>query len=210
VPLEPHGTAERAKTWQASPLVRPAGKGQFHVAMLNDPANSRSGQYHAAMGFGQRAEALSVKVGARAMLSQQVRNPMAGRFTFSVHACGAGSTGDFYREVFLKHFACRLVIFAFLDLKKNHTEHRQFASVEFEPPWSESGKPNYERFEVSVTLRSQDGGANETNLGIGVAVMVEKKTPGAVALPPGGEAFLRIDDVELVFNASPRKDDVVI
>ncbi len=100
-----------------------------------------------------------------------------------------------------------------MDLKKNHTEHRQFASVEFEPPWSESGKPNYERFEVSVTLRSQDGGANETNLGIGVGVIVEKKTPGTLELPPGdvaSGAFLRIDDVELVFNARPRKDDVVI
>ncbi|MEX0675820.1 MAG: DUF1501 domain-containing protein [Pirellulales bacterium] len=211
LPLLPHGTAERAKTWQASPLARPESPGRLHVAMLNDPANSRGGPYHAAIGFGcgGRAEGPSVEAGARAMLSQEVRNPMAGRFTFSVFACGAGSTAEFYRDAFLKHFACRLALFAFLDLKKNHAAHREFASVEFQPPWSELGKPQYERFEVAVTLRSQDGNAMQTNRGIGVAVIVEKKTPGVLELP-AGEAFIRIDDVELLFNPRPRDESVTI
>ena len=215
VPLLPHGTTERAKTWQASPKVEPDGGPQVNVAIENDPANSRGGDRHAVFGFGIEGAAAgrSIAAGTTAMLSQEVRRPMAGRFTFSVHACGGGSTGEFYREVFLKHFACRLEIFAFRDMKKNHTERRPFASVEFKPPWSESGKPNYERFEVSVTLRSQDDGANETNLGIGVAVIVEKKTPGTLELPLDGASpgmLIRIDDVEMVFDARPRNDDVVI
>jgi hypothetical protein len=210
LPLAPHGTTERAKTWQAAPLA--AAAGPLGVALRNDPANSRGGDYHAALGIGLGAAAGSLVIdeGAKAMLTQQVRNPMAGTFTFAVRACGAGSTPDFYRDVFLKHFACRLSIFSFVDLKKNHAEQRPFATVEMQPPWSKPGQPNYDRFEVSVTLRSQDGGANQTDLGIGVAVIVEKKTPGPLQLPGAGAAFIRIDDVEFSFDGQPRDDKVVI
>jgi hypothetical protein len=115
--------------------------------------------------------------------------------------------------VFLKHFSCRLEIFSFIDLKKNHTEQRTYASAEFQPSWSKPGQPSYEPFQVTVTLRSQDGGANQTDLGIGVAVIVEKKTPGALDLPAAGAlpfAFVRLDDAKLTFDAQPRKEDVVI
>jgi hypothetical protein len=211
VPLVPHGTTQRAKTWQASPLVD-ASPGGFGVALVNDAGNSRNGSWHAALGFGidQPAGALVIAEGAKAMLTQQVRNPMAGTFTFSVHACGAASTSEFYREVFLKHCACRLSIFSFVDLKKNHTQQRPYATVEIQPSWSQGGAPGYEPFEVSVTLRSQDGGANQTDLGIGVAVTVEKKTPGPLQVPGGAFAFLRLDDAKLTFDPQPRKDDVVI
>jgi hypothetical protein len=143
------------------------------------------------------------------MLSQEVRNPMAGRFTFSVHAAGAGTSAELYREWFLKHFSCKLAIFAFLDLQKNHTQHRPFATVEFQPAWSEAGKPNYERFEVSAKLRSQDDGAGETNMGIGVGILVARKSEGPLELP-AGSAFVRIDDVELVFDPRPRDDRVTV
>ncbi|REK13090.1 MAG: DUF1501 domain-containing protein [Planctomycetota bacterium] len=211
-PLEPHGTTQRFKSWQASPLVGSAGAAPWGVALIDDDANSRSGRRHVRLGWSLsgRDDPILLKPDTLLMLSQEVRNPMAGTYRFAVHAAGGGSSAEAYRKWFLKHFACRLTIFAFMDLKKNHTEHERFASTEFRPAWSASGKPNYERFEVSVTLRSQDGGAIQTNRGVGVAVLVEKKTPGKLALPSGSGAFVRIDDVEFRFDARQRNDDVVI
>ncbi len=235
-PLVPHGTAERPKTWQASPIISQDSAdvaGQFGVALLKDPTNSRSANYHAALGLlplsvgrGWRANSepgegappvLSVPP-TRAMLSQEVRNPRAGRFTFTIHASGGGSSGDFYREVFLKNFVCRLIIFGFMDLKKDHRQHRVFASADFQPAWSESGQPKFEKFQVAATLRSQDAGAMETSRGIGVAITLEKATGGILELPPGAtgvspvlpHAFIRIDDVELTFNPRPRDEKVTV
>jgi hypothetical protein len=45
-------------------------------------------------------------------------------------------------------------------------------------------------------------------MGVGVAVIVEKKTPGEMAIPAGARAFVCIDDVEARFVARPRNDDV--
>jgi hypothetical protein len=233
-PLEPYGAETRAKTWQASPILNSEKPGDLGVMLLNDPTSSRSGQYRAAIGFGVCPDtlsprgrgqgdgaplALTVPQGARAMLSQEVRNPRAGRFTFSVHACGAGPSSEFYREVFLKHFVCRLAIFGFLNLKKDHRQHRQFATFDFQPAWCEASQSRYDRFQVTATLRSQDAGAMETSRGIGVAVIVEKVTPGILELPSGATgvspvpdfgAFIRIDDAELAFDPRPRDDNVTV
>ncbi len=190
-PLVPHGTATRQKSWQASPLAESAGASPLRVAVATDAANSRSGKRHASIMLKGGSGQTKIGPGTRAMLSQQVRNPMAGTYTFAVHASGSGSA-EFYRETFLEHFACRLVIFAFRDLKKNHAEHEPFVSAEFRPAWSPAGEPNYQRFEVAVTLRSQDGGANQTGRGIGVAVIVEKQTPGELELSPRDEALFAL------------------
>ena len=146
------------------------------------------------------------------MLSQEVRNPRAGRFMFTVRACGAGASSEFYRDMFLKHFACRLVIFGFLDLKKDHRQQRQFATLDFQPPWAEPGSRRYETFQVVATLRSQDGGAMETSRGVGTAIVVEKITPGVLELAPTDDprAHVRIEGVELTFNPRPRDDSVTV
>jgi hypothetical protein len=221
-PLAPHGTAERPKTWQASPIDSQNNAGRLSVALIKDATTSHGGQFHAALGLGLGTTSSlgPIPPAARAMLSQEVRSPRAGKFTFTVHAAGAGASGEFYRDVFLKNFVCRLVIFGFLDLKKDHRQHRQFATLDFQPAWSEPGRPKYEKFQVSATLRSQDGGAMETSRGIGVAVIVEKVTPGVLDLSAGGtgvspvlaelQAFIRIDDVEFSFDARPRDDSVTV
>lgn len=210
VPLAPHGTTERAKTWQAGPIAASADGSALAADIVYDATNARGGQRHAVLGIGSMNTSVSVSQGERVMLTQEVRNPRAGQFTFAVHACGAADNGDFYREVFLKHFTCRLVIFGFLDLKKDHRQQRPFATLGFQPPWCEDGKPRYEKFQVSVKLRSQDGGAMETSRGIGVAIVVEKTTPGVLELPAATRALVRFDDVELVFNARPRDDSVTV
>ena len=230
-PLEPHGTEERAKSWQASPILKCENAGPLGVALLDDPKNSHSGNHHAALGLLSRnltttkrgqgdgpqpaaaTNQLEITPGSRALLSQEVRSPRAGRYTFSIQACGAGTSGEFYREVFLKNFVCRLVIFGFLDLKKDHRQQRTFATFDFQPFWCKPGMPRYERFQVSATLRSQDGGAMETSRGIGVAVVVEKITPGNLERSAGnlpGEAFIRVDDIEFSFDPRPRDENVTV
>jgi hypothetical protein len=65
---------------------------------------------------------------------------------------------------------------------------------------------------VSATLRSQDGGAMETSRGIGVAIVVECVRPLSLPASSIGAPFamIRIDDVELVFDARPRDDSVTV
>ena len=115
-----------------------------------------------------------------------------------------------YRSIFLKHFTCRLVIFGYKDLKKDPRNVREYASAVIRPPFADGRKGAYKQFEVAATLRSQDGGAMEIERGVGVAVIVEKTTPGEVdaAKAFGGKpAFIRIDDAALRFVPRPRNDD---
>ena len=227
-PLAPHGTTEMPKVWQASPLGRAEKSGALGAALVDDAANSRGGRYHVALGLVPASLRGNLQVAdsssdaarpqaTRTMLSQEVRNPRAGKFTFTVHAAGGGPSGEFYRDAFLKNFVCRLVIFGFLDLKKDHRQQRVFSTVEFQPAWSEPGRPRYERFQVSATLRSQDAGAMETSRGIGVAVIVEPIAAGDSAgdaaratVLAAQHAFIRIDDVEFSFNPRPRDDRVTV
>jgi hypothetical protein len=221
-PLVPHDAEHRTKSWQASPIVAsalgsvigsaPGSAGgppaNFGVSLINDPSNSCGGKWHAALGILPHGTGdATIPEHARAMLSQEVRNPRAGRFTFAVRACGAGDSA-FYRDVFLKNFACKLVIFGFVDLNKDHRQQRVFATADIQPAWCEDGKPSYEEFRVAATLRSQDGGAMETSFGIGAAIIVERTTPGALNVEQA--AFLRIDDVAIDFNPRPRDDKVTV
>ena len=128
-----------------------------------------------------------------------------------MQATAGGESEEFYRQEFLRRYTCKLAIIGFLDLKKNHTEHRVFATTEFTPTWSLDGKPNYERFQVVANLRSQEAGAMETSRGIGVAVIVEPRAPaGATGAANQPEVLIRIDDVELTFDARPRNEKVTV
>ena len=118
---------------------------------------------------------------ARWMLSQEARNPRGGRLHVRrSSACGrSAQSGPFYREMFLKNFTCRLVLFAFpRDGKKiiaRCTSSPRSTS-------SRRGRPQAWRAttasEVSTFLRSQDGNRDIAK-GIGVAVIVEKGVAGA-------------------------------
>jgi hypothetical protein len=209
--LVPHGTETRMKSWQASPLHSDGGPSGLSVWSVRDPANSRGGERHAVIKIAREPAGSDASQATRAILSQEVRSPRAGRFTFAVHATAGGENEAYFREDFFRQYTCKLAIIGFLDLKKNHTEHRVFSSTEFTPNWSPDGKPNYERFEVAAQLRSQEAGAMETSRGIAVAVIVERKTPaGAIDAAKQPEVLLRIDDVEFAFNAKPRNEKVTV
>ncbi|OAI45027.1 hypothetical protein AYO44_13265 [Planctomycetaceae bacterium SCGC AG-212-F19] len=212
-PLAKCGSARRLKGWQATPLADAATSPNFGVRLMRGPdALPHTGTQHVAMGYGLPGGANGGKLiqGSRAVLAQEVRNPRAGKYTFTVHASGGG-TATSYREVFQKHFTCRLVIYGYTDLAKDATKVREFGSVAFQPPFADAKSGAYEKFTVSAVLRSQDGGAFELTKGIGVAVVVEKTAPGdfdlTVVAAPG---FIRIDDVSVEFAARPRNDEVQV
>lgn len=204
----------RFKGWRATPLWQSARPTDLSVRLASVQAPfSRSGTQHVQIGFGMDGSECSGQLapGARALLTQEVRSPRAGRYRFSVHACAVAATPEQFRELFLKHFTCRLEIFGYLDLKKDPRQVRVFASSVFLPELSAPEAADYKRFEVMATLRSQDGGAMETSRGVGVAVILEKSSPGVLNLASlGAGAFLRIDDAQLEFNARPRDDNVKV
>ena len=73
-------------------------------------------------------------------------------------------------------------------------------------------KPASQRFEFSQLLDSSRPGSNfSTGLGLGVAVLVEKTTPGVLELPAGTteqRAFVRIGVAELEFTSHTINKDV--
>ena len=204
VSLQAAGSRRHLKGWQATPLAE-----DFGVKLVRDSKR------YVALGFGLAGPLKQVKVpqGGRLLLTQEVRNPRAGRYTLSVHACGGGRSAEYFREAFLKHFTCRLVVYGFADAAKNPLQVREFASQPFQPRFAAGIKSAYEKFTLNTVLKSQDDGAFHLSRGVGVAVVVERITPGDLqltAMTGPHQAFLRIADVALEFSARPRNDDVQV
>ena len=213
VTLNLHGGGPRVKGWQGSPLAGLEETSDFGAALIHRaPAGPGSERSFGALGFGIGAgkSAIRIPQGAVAMLSQEVRNPRVGRFTFTVRACGRGESADFYREMLLRHFSCRLLIFGFQDVHKDHRQHRQFSTSELQPSWTPLVAGNLDTYKTTATLKSQDDEAMQLSKGIGVAIVLEKTSPGVLELPAGRQAFIAIDEVSLTFDPRPRDDNVTI
>jgi hypothetical protein len=213
-PLSEVGTKSRFKGWQAVPLAVAERPGEFGARLVREPSpGSHGGEQHVAFSYGLfPAGATAVlPAGFQAFLTQEVRSPRAGRYTLSIHASAEASSPEHYRDVFLKQFRCRLAIFGYTDLNKDPRRPRLYASVPFEPPLALPGAAAYQRFEASAVLRSQDAGASEIEMGVGVAVIIELTAPAPLDLAAlGGRVVLNFDDAELAFNARPRDDNVKV
>ena len=77
--------------------------------------------------------------GPAVLLTQEIRNPRAGKYVSPLHACGGGRSAGF-TATFLKHFTCRLVIFGYHDTAKDPLRPNVFASASFTPPFAERRK----------------------------------------------------------------------
>src|SRR5207248_1646863 len=134
-----------------------------------------------------------IQAGARAVLAQEVRNARGGHYAFTVTASGAGSSPDEWEKTFLANMTCRLVLFRFRDTGKDPRSVEELASAEFRPSFGKAGT-----FKVARFLGSTAPGANfSIGNGLGVAVVVEKKTAARLTVP-GGEprsAALRVHSV---------------
>jgi hypothetical protein len=202
VPLALIGSHKRLKGWQAAPLADPAKPAAVGAWLAGVPS-----QRHACVGIAGTGGPLKIGQGRQVLLTQEVRNPRAGKYVFTLHATGGGTAAALYRDVFAKHVTCRMVVFGYRDGAKDPRQPNIYAAREIAVPFAEV---RYGMYELAVTLRSQDGGAFQLSRGIGVAVVLEKTTPGDLEWPATGNAFVRIDDVDLRFIPRPRDDSVEV
>ncbi|MEX1229560.1 MAG: DUF1501 domain-containing protein [Planctomycetaceae bacterium] len=199
---------ESAPGWRATPLHSFARGDEFSVILANvADVRSRSGTHHAAIGYGLATGNGVGKIaqGTHALLVQDIQNPRPGQFTFSVHSSGgAYDRPQYYRDVWCRNFTCRLVLFGYANAYRNIQQIVEYASTIFEPPFAGSLAADYRKYSVTARLESQNGGRNQLSHGIGVAVIVEKTSPGTLDVPTGGplcQGLIRIDDAALVFEA---------
>lgn len=195
----------RARGWRASPLWEASAANAFSVKL--------TAQHQVALGFGfgDGGNIPAINQGDRALLAQEIRSARGGQFTFTVRASGGAASADTFERVFLPNFTCRLVLFRFADMNKDPRAAQAFASVDFRPAFSEGSSAT--THSVSRFLGSTVPGANfSIGNGLGVAVVVEKTSPGRLqpAGPGPHQGFLRIHSVTLEFNPRPRDDSVTV
>lgn len=198
-----HAPDKPVRGWQAFPVAQ---DDRFGVLLARVPdKRSRSGEHHIGIGYGLQTGngKGTLAKNERAMLCQEVFNPRPGRYTLTVHASGgAFDRPDYYRDVWVKNFTCRLVIFGYADASKDPRKIIELASEKFSPPFAGPYESDYRAYSVSAVLRDQDGGG-QTAKGIGVGVIVDKTSAGELDVPKGGprsQGLIRIDDVRLEFT----------
>jgi hypothetical protein len=198
IPLVPPAPPTRQKGWRATPVWdEKAGNG---LAVRKSADGVLMGY-----GLGGGTGGAELPAGARCVLAQEIRSARGGHYTFAVRAAGEAASAEEFEKVFLAHFACRLVLFRFRDTGKDPRNVDELASAEFRPALG-----RVDRFQVDRFLGSTAPGVNfPIGNGLGVAVIVEKKTPGPPALPVNGpaRAAVRIRSAALAFGAAPRHDN---
>ena len=146
--------------------------------------------------------ALPIPAQAQAILAQQILDPQAGSFTAKAIVGGDGSTRAAFEQFFLKHLRCRLTLFRFNEPSKSALQRTELASIEFAPTWLDAAQPNWQTITLEKHLAPAALGANFSfGLGIGVALIVERKTEGPVPVAADlGDAFVRVQRIDVEFR----------
>jgi hypothetical protein len=211
VPLYPVDRGSRPKGWRAAPLVASDDVG-FGVWLRRDSDSRRSGEArHAVLGCRQVKDGKQVQIvkGERAILAQEIRNPRAGRFIFTVEACIAAPTRETC-GLFQKHLTCRLVLYRFADADKNPLKRQELGALVIQPPLVVGDAPAYATFEFSRLLDSAAPGQNfSIGRGLGVSIEVEKTSDGTLTIE-GLPAALHVGSARLTFASRTINDSVVI
>ena len=220
VPLYP-GDTNRPKGWRALPL-RDVTRNRFGAALVQadrietNREQPRSGTKHVAIGIlppdaGDGTGTLRIAKGEIAFLAQEVRSPFAGKYVIKARVRGAGSSKDYFDNVFLKQFVCRLQFFQFTTKAKVPTERKELASIPFVPRFVDGAQPGGDVFELEKVFENPNPGANFSfGLGLGVALLIEKTSDGVLTVPAGDAAFLRIDEVTVEFTGKARIETVKV
>jgi hypothetical protein len=200
LPLLAPAPPTRDKGWRAFPIWTKDSSAGFAV---------RKEASGVVIGYGlENGKAGSVvEAGTRALLAQEVRNARGGHYTFKVRVTGEGAP-DEYHQTFLPNFTCRLLLFRFRDTGKDTRNVEELASAEFRPAFGKT-----DTFQVDRFLGSTVPGANfPIGNGLGVALVVEKKTPGRVTIPEDAprRAALRIHSATLDFSPRARDESVTV
>jgi hypothetical protein len=198
LPLVSLDRPSREKGWRAVPLW--SARTADGLACHKDGKGVVLGY-----GLGDGKAGVRIEAGSRCVLAQEIRNARGGQYAFTIEAVGEANSEDEFVNQWLANFAFRLILFRFRDTKKDPREAVELAAKEFQP---EFGKTS--RFAVDRFLGSLGGGVNfAIGNGLGVGVVVEKKTPGLLSFPrtETHHAALRIRSVKLDFSAVPRDEN---
>ena len=204
LPLVAPAPPSRDKGWRAFPIWTKEIAAGFAVRKETVGAGTES-QPTVCMGYGLEEDSAGsvIEQGSRAVLAQEIRSARGGHYSMTIKVTGVGSSADEFDKTFLANMNCRLVLFRFQNINKDSRTVSELASVEFRPSFGKT-----ETFKLDRFLGSTVGGSNfAIGNGLGVAIAVEKKTPGSLTLPKNEShrAALRIESVTLDF--SPRKRD---
>ncbi len=214
LPLQPSdGSNLRVKGWQAAPLMNSVDQSTGLMVRLRQDADTSAGSRYAVLGLGLADVPTEIHVpqGARAILTQEIRNPRSGTFTLTVSACGGGTSAKLFEELFASNFTCRLTMFRYSDSTKDAYKSQQLAQCDIRPTFAEAKALKYERFELSKFLGTTVGNANfSIGNGLGIAIIVEKTSSGTLRVPAADalSAFIRIDEVGLDFVGKARMDNM--
>jgi hypothetical protein len=218
VPLYPVDRGSRPKGWRASPILAANNRG-FGVWLQDNCAPNTCAPNtarHVCLGLGECNTAIRIQKGERAILGQEMRNPRAGRFTFTVEACLCSSSKELC-ELFSKQFTCRLVLYRFADADKNPLKRHELASLTIQPLAIVGNRPVWKGFELGQLLDSAGPGKNfSIGRGLGVAIEVEKTMDGSLEMGPdartkgSGWASLRVRSAQLQFAGRTINDKVMV
>jgi len=210
VPFLPLGAAGRERGWRASPRRGETPDGlDLAVTRLTGAGHARSGLACVGVGFGFDARGTGGRIpqGTRLVLTQELRNPRQGLYEIGLWVA-AGGVADDFRELLSQHFSAHAVLFGYKELTKDLRQGmREFARVPIDLE-SDDDFGEYRQVRLTARLRSQDDGANEIEMGVGVAIVVEKTSPGSLDIPPGSRAWLALDEVGVRFTPRPRNENV--
>jgi hypothetical protein len=203
-PLLAPSPLTRDKGWRAFPLWDEGAADTLSVKRITD-------EHQVVLGFGLGGgTAVPVmEQGARALLAQEIRSARGGHYTFTVRASGGGLSADSFEQGFLANFTSRLLLFRFTDSSKDPRRVTVLASADFQPAFGD-GK-TVGTYAVDRFLGSTVPGANfAIGNGLGVAVVVEKTSPGTLTLSGPGphRSFVRLHSVSLEFSPRPRDESV--
>lgn len=209
LPLVAPAPPSRDKGWRAFPIWTKEIAAGFAVRKEIAAVGTKS-QPTVCIGYGLENDAAGsvIEQGSRALLAQEIRSARGGHYSLTIKATGIGSSADEFDKTFLANMSCRLVLFRFQNIDKDSRIVSELASVEFRPSFSKT-----EIFKLDRFLGSTTPGANfAIGNGLGIAVAIEKKTPGPLILPKNEphRAALRIESVTLEFSPRVRDESVTV
>lgn len=201
LPLISPAPHARDKGWRAFPVWSPSTAAGFAV-------RKETGAVLIGYGLEDGAAGAIIEQGSRALLAQEIRDARGGQYTLTIKASGVGSSADEFDKTFLADMTCRLILFRFQSINKDPRAVGELASAEFRPSFGKS-----ETFKIDRFLGSTVGGTNfAIGNGLGIAIVVEKKTPGQLTLPKSEahHAAVRIESVTLDFSPRVRDESVTV
>lgn len=162
---------------------------------------------HVKLGVQHQDKAIKTPIapGQKIILAQEIRNARGGRYRFTIHAHGEGSSPETFNHWFKNHLACRMILFRYTNINKNPLEITELASEPFLPLFGDFHHP--QEFSVTRFLGATTPGSNfSIGNGLGAAVVIENQAHRD--LTPDEYAFLCIHNVKLDFQPRLRDDNV--